>query len=131
MTTAASNYASTLTFNGATIGACMVIDFPELTTGKIEITNHAGGGVAEFIPSGVLTAGDITLSLIDASGVFSALKTYMTNKTIATTVLTDGIKTLTFSAFFTSVKPEAADATSPDAVKLTVVLSPTGAITPS
>ena len=130
MTTAAtSNYGSTLTFGGVTIGACMVIDFPELTTDKMEITNHAGGGVREYIPSGLIGLGDITLSVIAASGVVSALKTYMVNKTVNTAVVANGQDTMTFSAFFTSVKPEAADATSPDANKVTVVLSPTGGLT--
>ena len=128
-TTATSNYGSTLTFSGASIGACQVIDFPELTTDKMETTNHAGGGVREYIPSGLIGLGDITLSVITAASVVSALKTYMTNKTVATTVVANGVDTMTFSAFFTSVKPEGADATSPDANKVTVVLSPTGGLT--
>ena len=128
-TSASSNYGSTLTFGGVTIGACMVIDFPELSTDKIEITNHAGGGVREHIPSGLLGLGDITLSVITAAGVLSALKTYMQNKTINTAIVANGVDTMSFSAFFTSVKPEGADAQSPDANKVTVVLSPTGAIT--
>lgn len=128
-TTAISNYGSTLTFSGAAIGACIVIDFPELTTDKIETTNHAGGGVREYIPSGLIGLSDITLSVITAASVLSAIKTYMQNKTVATAVVTNGVDTMTFSAFFTSVKSEAADAQSPDANKVTVVLSPTGGLT--
>jgi len=128
-TTATSNYGSTLTFNGATIGACVVIDFPEISTDKIETTNHAGGGVREYIPSGLRALGDFTLSVIDATGILSALNTYLINKTVATAVLSNGTTTLTFSAFFTNIKPEAADATGPDANKLTCTLAPTGGIT--
>jgi hypothetical protein len=128
-TIASSNYGSTFTFSGSAVGACVVIDFPELTTDKMETTNHAGGGVREWIPSGLIGLGDITLSVITAASVVSALKTYMQNKTVATAVVSNGVDTMTFSAFFTSIKPEAADATGPDANKLTVVLSPTGGLT--
>lgn len=128
-TTATSNYGSTFTFSGASIGACIVIDFPELTTDKLETTNHAGGGVREYIPSGLLGLGDITLSVVIAANVVSALKTYMQNKTVATAVISNGVDTMTFSAFFTSVKSEGADAQSPDANKATVVIAPTGGLT--
>jgi hypothetical protein len=126
---ATTNYGATYTFNGSSIGDCYVIDFPEISTGVINTTNHASGGVAEAIPSGVLTLGQITLSVEDAASVLSTLDTAIDNKTIANSVLGNGINTLTFSSFIVSVKPEAADAQSPDADKLTVVVQPTGAIT--
>lgn len=130
MTTAAtSNYGATLTHGGVAIGACMVIDFPEIITDKAETTNHAGGGVREYIPSGLIGLGDITISVILVAGVLSAIYTKMQNKIIASTVINDGIETKTFSGFFLSIKEEAADATGPDASKATVVITCTGGIT--
>ena len=129
MTTSAySNYGSTFTKGGSSIGACIVIDFPEITMGKVESTNHAGGGVREYIPDGLLGLGDITLSVIVASGVLSSIETELVAKTVSSCVITDSINTITFSGFYTSVKPEAADAQTPDVSKLTVVLSATGSI---
>ena len=127
-TTATTNYGSTLTFNGAVIGDCMVIDFPEISTGKVEITNHAGGGVSEYIPSGVVTLGEITLSVLAKAGVKSILTTALSNKTIATCIVANAVDTFTFSGFILSVKPESADATGPDANKFTVVIAATGAL---
>lgn len=129
MTTATTNYGCTYTFNGSTIGPAKVIGFPEISTGVIETTNHASGGVAEFIPSGVLTVGQFTLSINKAAGLMGTLDTAIDNKTIANSVLADGIDTMTFSSFIVSYKTEDADAQSPDADTMTVVVQPTGAIT--
>lgn len=128
-TTATTNYGSTLTHGGVTIGVCMVVDFPEISTGKAVTTNHAGGGVAESIPNGLITLGDITLSVILAAGVLGAINTKIVNKTVATTVISNGVDTMTFLGYFLSVKAEAADATGPDANKATVVIASTGGIT--
>ena len=46
-TTATTNYGMTYTFNGSAIGSCQIIEYPEVSTGVVETTNHAGGGVAE------------------------------------------------------------------------------------
>lgn len=128
-TTATSDYGATYTFNGSSIGACKVIGYPEVSTEAIETTNHAGGGVREFIPSGLLQIGEFTLEVLDASGVTTTLDTAIDNKTVANSVLSNGVETWTFSSFILSYKIEDADATSPDADRLTVVVKPTGAIT--
>ena len=128
-TNATSNYSSTWLFNGAAIGVCMVIDFPEITTDKIPTTNHASGGVREYIPSGLVGLGEVTMSVIAASGVKSTITTALANKTVATNVITNGVDTFTFSGFILSAKPESADAESPDANKFTVVVAATGALT--
>lgn len=124
-----SNYGSTFTFNGATIGKCIVIGFPELATAEADITNHSSGGFGESIPNGLIRISDITMSLLDETGVFAALRTYMVNKTIATAVISNNGTPITGSAWIKSVKLEDADAQSPDANKLTVVLACTGSWT--
>ena len=128
MTTSYTNYASTLTKGGASIGNCLVIDFPEIKTNKIESTNHAGLGLREYIPDGLLGLEDITVSVIVASGVITALDTDVDAKTISAWAVKNSLNTMTFSGFVTSIKPEAADAQSPDIDKVTVVISPTGGI---
>lgn len=128
-TTANSNYGGTLTFNGAAVGACMVLDYPEIATGKAVTTNHAGGGVAESIPNGLVSLGDFTISVILTAGLLAGIKTSIVNKTVASVVLTDAVETMTFSGYYLSAKKEAADATSPDTIKATVVIAATGGIT--
>ena len=125
-----TNYGSTITFAGVTIGKGQVHDYPEVLTAKVDVTNHGSGGVAEFIPSGLVTLGEITLSILLESGIFSAIKTYITNKTTGTVVISGGgVDTMTFTGFFLSIKRETADATSPDADKATVVIAATGGLT--
>lgn len=129
-TTATSNYGMTYTFNGSSIGSCKIIEYPEVSTGVIEITNHAGGGVAEFIPSGVLTLGQLTLSVIlSSSSNVTTLDTAIDNKTVANSVIGNGVNTATFSSFVQSVKIEPGDATGPEENRMTVVIQPTGTIT--
>ena len=128
-TTATTNYGMTFTFNGSSIGSCQIIEYPEVSTGVVETTDHAGGGVAEFIPSGVLTLGQITLSVIcSVASNVTTLDTAMDNKTVANSVISNGVNTATFSSFIQSIKIESADATGPEANKMTVVIQPTGTI---
>lgn len=123
-----SNYASTFTKGGQSIGNCIVIDFPEIKMNKVESTNHASGGTREYIPDGLYGLGDITLSVIVGSGILSAMFTELDAGTISSCVITGSEDTMTFDGFYTSIKPEAADAQTPDVDKVTVVISPTGDI---
>lgn len=126
---AVTNYGSTFTFNGSSIGKCIIVGFPEVVMDDAETTNHSSGGYAESIPSGLVRVGDLTLSVLDETGVFAAIRLLMTNKTVATAVIGNGLDTLTGSGWIRSVKVEDADATDPDANKLTVVVACTGSWT--
>ena len=125
-----SNYGSTWTFNAVSYKV-IVTGFPEVTTDEIDTTHHASGGFAESIPSGLLRVGNITMEVLEESGNYSTLQTAMTNKTVANSVIENNLTTLTGSSYIKSVKMEDADAQSPDANKLTVVLAMTGTLTPS
>ncbi|HLE52699.1 MAG TPA: hypothetical protein VI755_11590 [Anaerolineales bacterium] len=127
-TEAYTNYGSTLTKGGVAVGACMVIDFPEIATGKANTTNHGSGGYAESIPNGLITLGDITLSVIVVDGVLATIRNEMASKTISSVVISDGVESMTFDGYYLSAKKEAADANSPDVSKLTVVIAPTGSL---
>jgi len=106
----------------------MVLDYPELSMGERDITNHGSGGASERMPNGLLSSGDFTLSLLATPGVAKTILASMNAKTVATAVLTNPIDTMTFAGWYKSVKEESADATSPDSVKMTVVFTPTGQI---
>lgn len=126
-----SDYGATITKGGVTVGKCIVVDWPELATAKINTTHHGSGGWSEGIPSGLIEAGDITLMVLLEDGMLETVITEMLAKTVSTVVLSDTINTFTFSGFYLSAKKEAADAQSPNAVRASVVISPTGVITPS
>lgn len=127
--TAVTNYGSTFTFNSVSIGKCIIVGFPEVVMDDAETTNHSSGGFAESIPAGLVRVGDLTLSVLNETGVYAALRLLQTNKTVATAVVGNGLDTITGSGWIRSVKAEDADATDPDANKLTVVVACTGSWT--
>ncbi len=129
--TAVTNYGSLFTFNSVSIGKCRVTGFPEIATDKAPTTNHSSGGFAESIPTGLITIGDMKLSLLNEAGVLSALRTLLVNKTVATAVVTNGIDTITGQGYILSVQPKDADAEAPKANELDVVVAATGTWTVS
>ena len=124
-----SDYGSTITFGGTPVGKCIVISFPELATDKINTTNHASGGWSEGISSGLINAGDITLMVLLETGVLDGMVADMLAKTVGAVVITNEVDTMSFDGFYLSVTPEAADAQSPNALRASVVITPTGEIT--
>ena len=126
---ATSDYGATYTFNGSAIGAVKTISYPEVSTEAIETTSHGSAGVREFIPSGLLQVGEFNLEIYAVAAGMAVLDTAIDNKTIANSVIANGVDTLTFSSFILSYQVLEADATSPDADRIAVVVRPTGAIT--
>jgi hypothetical protein len=123
-----SDYGSTITKGGVTVGRCIIVDFPELATDKINTTNHASGGWSEGIPSGLINAGDITLMVLIEGALVSTVIAEMLAKTVSEVVITNEADTFTFDGFYLSMKPESADAQSPNALRASVVITPTGEI---
>jgi hypothetical protein len=124
-----TNYGGAFGFPSGTYYPAQVLDYPELTEKSLDITNHASGGEDEAIPSGLIVSGEFTIAILAQHGTLGTLKTAMTNKTINTCHLTNPIDSYVFKGFLTSVKEEAADATNPDAVKITLKVKPTGGVT--
>ena len=121
-----SDYGTTLTKGGVTVGRAMVIDWPELATDEINTTNHASGGWSEKIPSGLINVGDITLMVLVEANLYGTVIAEMEAKTISAVVLSDAQDTFTANGFYKSVKKEAQDAQSPNAIRASVVISFTG-----
>jgi hypothetical protein len=123
MTTGTSDYGSTFTKGGSAPAPAIVVDFPEFSTKKINITNHGSGGKAEQIPSGLVEASDITLKLLLETGDFAAIESEMESKTISSVVVSNGLNTITGNGFYTAAKQEQADAQNPNAIEATVVVA--------
>ena len=125
-----SNYGGEFHFpSGTVISPMQVLDYPEMSMGERNITNHAGGGVEERVPNGLFAAGDFTLSLLETPNVLSTLKTAQVNKTQNVCYLKDPVNGMLFTGWIKSLKKENADAQTPDSGKITVVVTPVGAIT--
>lgn len=125
-----SNYGGEFHFpSGTVISPCQVLDYPELSMGERNTTNHGSGGWEERRPNGLNAAGDFTLSLLETPGVFGTLNTARAAKTENVCYLKDPVNGLLFTGWIKSIKKEAADAQSPDSGKLTVVVTPVGTVT--
>jgi hypothetical protein len=115
--------------SGTLIYAAQVLDFPELVMGERNITNFGSGGKEERVPNGMLAAGDFTLSILSTSGQMNTLATDQAAKTEKVCFLKNPVHTYLFTGWIKSLKEESVDATNPDSVKLTVVVTPHGEIT--
>lgn len=125
---AESDYGSTITKGGVTVGKCKVADFPEIATGKLSSTHHGSGGFAESVPNKLITLGDITISLILEAGTLAGILADIEAQSIEEIVISNGIDDMTFDGFYLSTKPEPADADSPKLITASVVIACTGPI---
>jgi hypothetical protein len=124
-----SNYGEEFHFpSGTIIYAVQVIGKPEYAMGERNITNHGNGGYEERAPNGLLAASDFTLSLIATPGNVSLI-TDQAAKTERVCYIKGKQFGYLFTGWIKSVKEEDADASSPDSVKLTVVVTPRGQLT--
>jgi hypothetical protein len=111
------------------LGYSQVIDYPEISEGERNVTNHASGGYEERRPNGLTMQGDFVISMIETPGVLSTLKTDMEAETERVSFLKDPVGGMIFTAWIKSVKREPADAQAPNSSKLTVTVTPVGKVT--
>jgi hypothetical protein len=126
---AGSDYGSLLTFGGDPLGLCIVTGFPEVVMDEADTTCHDGSGFASSIPTGLVRVGDITLSVLAESGTWDAILALQVAKTVDAVSISNTIDTIAGDGWIRSVKVEDADATDPNAIKLTVVIACTGSWT--
>ena len=132
MTTAATtNYGTLLKKATVVQGEVTNIQPPSLSNPSVEATNHSSSGWREFISGGLKELSEFTADVNFTSGVtVSGFLTDVNAGTAASYSLTfPNTAVWTFNAIPTSFQPASADAASPDALKATVTLRPTGATT--
>lgn len=131
-----NNYAVQLEYETAVPGAFAVIgnaqsvDFPKYVTDALESTNHSSSGVRTFVASKLRGAEAFSATYICDASLITLIKTSMRAKTIENFKIS-GIGDFTsmlFSGFYTSFQILSADATSPEIVKVTIEIQPTGAL---
>lgn len=125
-TTSDTNYGSTLKFNSVAVDQCQVIDWPEVSTGKSNVTNHGSGGYAESIPNGLVVLGDMTVSIVCDAAIYRTIEGHIAAGLVAPVIITDEHDTFTCNGYWLSIKKEGADAASPEAIKATGVIALTG-----
>jgi hypothetical protein len=115
----------------ATVGSASSVDLPKYITDALESTNHASGGLKTFIASGLKGIDAFSATYICDASLITLIKTDMRAKTISNFQLTGvgDFTTITFQAFFKSFQILGADATSPDVIKATIEIQPTGSLT--
>lgn len=124
-----SSYGEEFHFpSGTIIYAAQVIGKPEYAMGEANITNHSNGGYEERVPNGLLSASDFTLGIIATPGNI-ALHTARDAKTQNVCFIKSKQFGYLFTGWIKSIKEDDSDAATPDAVKLTVVVTPRGQLT--
>lgn len=130
---AESNYGVILKKGGTSIGQLTNLDLPKVSTESVEITNHAGGGVREYIPSGLLNFENFTATILASESAYSTVKTDIDAGTFATYTIDfttgSGITDWSFSCYPVSIELSSADATSPDKLEMIVEFAISGDVT--
>lgn len=130
---AESNYGVILKKGSTTIGALTNIDFPKVSTEAVEITNHAGGGVREHIPSGLLNFENFTATILASESAYSAIKTDIDAGTYSSYTIdyttASGLTDWVFSCYPVSIEISSADATSPDKLEMVIEFNISGDVT--
>ena len=127
---AQTNFGYAVTMDGNHMGKITSVEPPSITEEKIEVTNH-DSTYKEYIPTQLNDAGDMTLEVQYETTAISGFRNAKLDHSIHLFVVTapaPSSQALTFSGFVSEFTPNAADATSPEALKCTVVISPTGPI---
>ena len=109
----------------ATIGQLVSIDPPEMMKDAIESTNHASGGVRQFISGGLGEVGQFKATLNYVKANIATLYTDLQAGTVGRyQVAFDSVNAQQFGALVTSIKPLAADAKSPDVLRAEITFRP-------
>lgn len=133
MTSATTNYGTTLGKQDSTgyvsIGEIVSIDPPEYMNSEVEATNHASGGVREFISGALKEMGSFKATVNMVSADIATLVTDLQagTKGAYQVGFPNGDKQK-FSALVTSIKPLGADAQKPDVLKAEITFRPSDSL---
>jgi hypothetical protein len=124
-----TNYGTLLKKATTSIGELVKIDPPEYTNPAVEATNHASGGVRNFISGGLreMTAFKATINYKIAD-IALLVTDLVAGTNAAYTVLFPDASSMRFHAIPTSIKPLSADAQKPDVMQAEITFQPTDSL---
>ncbi len=131
-----TNYAIILEYETGTpgtyakVGDAQSVDMPKYVTDALESTNHSSAGIRTFVSSKLRGMDAFSATYICDASLITLIKTAMRNKTIVTFRLSGvgDFTSIDFDGFYTSFQILSADATSPEILKATIEIQPTGAL---
>jgi hypothetical protein len=124
-----TNYGTTLSDSGGSIGELVSIDPPEYMQATIETTNHSSGGVRKFESGGLREMAEFKATVNAVPANVAAMVTKMVAGTkSAYTILFPNLMTERFSAIPTAIKPMTADATKPETLKVEITFRPSDSL---
>ncbi len=130
---AETNYGVVLKKGASSIGSLTNIDFPKVSTESVEVTHHASNGLREYIPSGLIQFETFTATILGDQTAFEAIKSDIDAGTYATYTIDyttgTGVTDWSFSCSPISIALNTADATSPEALTMTVEFQISGDVT--
>ena len=124
-----TNYGVALKKSTVSIGELVKIDPPEYTNPAVESTNHASGGVRQFISGGLreMTAFKATINYKIAD-IATLVTDLVAGTKSAYTILYPDASSQRFQAIPTSIKPLSADASKPDVMQAEITFQPTDSL---
>jgi len=122
-----SNYPPTFTIETVSPGNVLNITHPKLTHAAIQAAPVAG--VRNFVPSKLYGYGEGSAAIECAAGVFEDLDDYAKGMAELDFVMADTDMTSTFEGIITGLEKAPYNAQTPDIIKCTVTVQPTGDVT--
>lgn len=131
-----TNYAIQLEYETSTpgtyavIGSASSLDMPKYVTEALESTSHSSSGVRTFVASKLKGMDSFSATYICDASLITLIKTSMRAQTIENFRISaiGDFTALDFSGFYMSFQILSADATSPEVIKATIEIQPTGAL---
>lgn len=120
--------------DGASFGSITKLVPPSFESGKVDVTNHGSGNFSEFIPTKLVSLGEMEIECFAASAMYLSCVSEMKLGTVSSWGIEfpgSVIPPLQFSGFLTSLKLSDYVADSPDVQKFMLKIQPTGAIVAS
>ena len=128
-----SNYGINLKRDGTLLGEITNLAFPEISTESVEKTNHASGGVREYIPSRLKNVAEFTVTLNTTQTLVDTINDDIDAFTVSAFLIEFpavlALNGWSFQAFPLSLALQDSDAQTPDVLSANVTLRPTGAVT--
>lgn len=128
-----TNFGVLLKKGATSIGELTNLDFPKISTGAVESTNHSSAGVREYIPDGLLEVEKFSATINATLAAYQSVKADIDAKTFATYNIdyttASGITDWSFSCTPLSIEISPADAQSPDVLSMVIEFRPSGDVT--
>ncbi len=119
---------------GTSFGSITKLTPPSFESGKVDVTNHSSGNFSEFMPTKLISVGEMEIECFSNSATYLSCVSEMGAGTVSAWSIEfpgNAIPPLQFNGFLTSLKLSDYVAESPDVQKFMLKIQPAGSIVAS